>query len=356
MSVNPFYELTSRVWYDVSQTSLTVLMFVAFGIADLSHDLILTPGRSLLSKHSSIAGKEWIPRGNAMWSTMSNAGRLLGLTVSILPLHQIPILDAFSGPRIQAVFVFAVFVNSILATVSLVTAFRAPKSMPSLRDLDDNTSFVETSLQNASRIAFNFDTHQQSDVDVTVTDDHSYMRLNESDNEEIDPTSVIQLAEFGNTTADTGERNHSYTKHSDHNNNHVDNFNSNPLDPAEKQNFRAVLDANVGNAFAVNDTHGGDYEGETDVGEALSSFSDLELPLVNDKELEEINTSRNDPNTSIFVGDDHSSITTDWSGSQVASFSSWTWAEVFEDLRLMVFMPKEVRTVRSAAFVMNYCS
>lgn len=347
-------------------------MFVAFGIADLSHDLILTPGRSLLAKHSAMAGKEWIPRGNAMWSAMSNAGRLLGLTVSILPVHQIPILDAFSGPRIQAVFVFTVFVNAILSAISLITALRAPKFMPSLRDLEDNSTAMETpGVQDVSQITFSVDTHQQNDVDVNTTDTNAYVRLDEPDAEEIDkyevPTSAMQPAEFDNGRTETGEPNCIYTDHSEDDTDRVGAFNSYPIDFAEREKSEAVLDvannepenvAKDSSDHAVGCNGGVDYERDTDIGKvpaniALHSFSGLEAPLIPDETVDDVSGSPTLPDTGVIVADDHNGITDNCTDVGTTAASTWTWADVFKDLRLMIFMPQEVRTVRSVALLME---
>lgn len=63
-----------------------LLIFIGFGLMDLSHDLLLMPARALLNDRLP---DEQTDQGNAYFAAISSVGSCIGLTLTIIPLEQL---------------------------------------------------------------------------------------------------------------------------------------------------------------------------------------------------------------------------------------------------------------------------
>eukprot|EP01138_Halocafeteria_seosinensis_P007684 gb/GECG01007852.1/.p1 GENE.gb/GECG01007852.1/~~gb/GECG01007852.1/.p1 ORF type:complete len:924 (+),score=108.99 gb/GECG01007852.1/:1-2772(+) len=355
---------------------LTAVMFIAFGIADLSHDLILTPGRCLVGKHAAAEGSRWIPRGNAVWSTMSNAGRVLGLTVSVLPLNELPGVSAVANSRIQAVFVFTVIVNVILTVVSLVTATKGKRQTrieeqgeqetysPSIGyesgkepecDVPGDSGYFPAMYaalknDNGYQQEDTYESHTQLtlDNDTVCPDADTYIKFSESNNVSDGLEECIRRHDV--TTAVQTED--AYVMLSEPTADELDDFEASR--PAENERTFSH-EQNDGehstDSFQGSAGNSPKSKGSGEVASPTPSYipSTLEVPLIEetvtfpesvaslDKLEEASGNNAKDAVLSLPV----ETLPTHERGNS----SGWTWTDVFHDLRLLVFMPKEIRTV-----------
>ena len=93
---------------------LIVIIFVGFGVADMSHDLMLLPSRSLLN---DLLPESQLRMGNRMFATFTSLGTILGMLLVLMPFKSLPGLSVLDS-NLSACFVVSaalIFIGNALS-------------------------------------------------------------------------------------------------------------------------------------------------------------------------------------------------------------------------------------------------
>ena len=97
---------------------LVTLIFIGFATADMCHDLMLMPARALLNDQLP---EDQTDEGNAYFALISSLGSIIGLSMVIAPLDELPLLCQLQLP-IRATFVCAAILVMLSNIISFVIA------------------------------------------------------------------------------------------------------------------------------------------------------------------------------------------------------------------------------------------
>ena len=120
--------LPSHVDGQASAYLITVI-FIGFATADMCHDLLLMPARALLNDQLP---DNQTDEGNSYFALISSLGSIIGLSMVIAPLDELPLLRRLELP-IRATFVCAATLVMLSNVISFIIAGRIDTPLSELR-------------------------------------------------------------------------------------------------------------------------------------------------------------------------------------------------------------------------------
>ena len=123
-----------------ASTVLVVIIFLGFGIMDMSHDLLLMPARALLN---DCVPDEQVDDGNAYFAIMSSIGACLGLGLILIPFERISFLHFLQLP-IRATFTVATLLILTSNIITFIVSRKVDKPAVSHSDVAQTAPELES--------------------------------------------------------------------------------------------------------------------------------------------------------------------------------------------------------------------
>ena len=131
---------------DGASTYLIALVFLGFATADMCHDLLLMPARALLNDQLP---DEQTDEGNSYFALISSLGSIIGLSMVIAPLDELPLLRKLELP-IRATFFCAAVLVMLSNIISFIIARNIDTPLSELQQIKHDNE-VEAAAQAAGR-------------------------------------------------------------------------------------------------------------------------------------------------------------------------------------------------------------